>query len=64
MRDHNYLEEDGTRIPVAKLPIEKIVDLLSDGAVRIDNSDGGPGDTSENVIERLRIELLIRELNL
>lgn len=64
MRDHNYLDEDGTRIPVAKLPIETIVDLLFDGAVEIENSDGGPGDTSENVMERLRIELLIRELSL
>lgn len=64
MRDHNYLTESGERIPVSKLPIEKIVELLLDGAVEIENSDGAPGDTSENVIERLRIELLIREHNL
>lgn len=64
MRDHNYITETGERIPVAKLPIEKIVELLHDGAVEIKNSDGGPDDSSENVIERLRIELLIREKNL
>lgn len=63
MRDHYYLTEDGERIPVAKLPIEKIVDLLADGAVKIENADG-PGENSENVMERLRIELQIRELNL
>lgn len=63
MRDHYYVTDTGERIPIAKLPIEKIVELLLDGAVEIESSDG-PGETSENVMERLRIELQIRELNL
>jgi len=63
MRDHCMIGENGERIPVSKLPTFTIVEILLEGAVHIE-----PGQhekvKSEDVIERLRTELLIRELNL
>lgn len=62
MKDHNYILEDGTRIPVSKMKIEDIVDILHQGGVKIEDADHQ--EDQENVLERLRIELVIRELNL
>lgn len=62
MKDHNYVDDDGALIPVAQLPTEKIKALIAEG-VEISNADGEIAKP-ENVIERLRIELLIRELKL
>lgn len=63
MRDHNYITPEGRRMPVAEMPTSKIQELLADGEVQIDDSDGYR-DPSASVMERLRIELLIRELGL
>jgi hypothetical protein len=62
MKDHNYIREDGTRVPVSKMNIEDIVDILHQGGVVIEDEEHQ--ENQENVLERLRIELLIRELNL
>lgn len=57
------IDDNGQRIPVSKIPTFLIVQILMEGGVRIE-----PGQEerikSEDVMERLRIELLIRELNL
>jgi hypothetical protein len=62
MKDHNYVAEDGTLIPTAELPTAKIQELLASG-VEIVSTDGEE-PIVENVMERLRIELLIRSLGL
>jgi hypothetical protein len=64
MRDHNYIREDGTRIPVSQMTTDEIVSVLLDGNVQMEHSDGAPTDAVQWVLERLRIELLIRELSL
>jgi hypothetical protein len=63
MRDHNYIRKDGTRIPVSQMLTAKIQELLADGGVNVINDEGFV-DSSHWIMERLRIELLIRELSL
>lgn len=62
MRDHRYIREDGTFVPVSQMTLEEIHDVLADD-LEI-HPEGNPGETEENVRERLRIELLIRNLGL
>lgn len=61
MRDYNYVDDEGRRVPVAGMRTETIVGILLDGGVHIVDDDGY-GDVVENVLERLRIELTAREL--
>lgn len=63
MRDHNYIRDDGTRVPVSQMTDQEIAGVLRDGGVRIHVNDGPP-TASEDVIERLKIEVLIRALKL
>jgi hypothetical protein len=62
MKDYNYVTDEGTLIPTAQLTTAKIQELLAEGVqiVEADGQDANP----ENVMERLRIELVIRELGL
>lgn len=62
MNDHNYVDDEGNHIPTSRLLTEKIRELLHEG-VQIVSTDGQTPNP-ESVMERLRIELLIRELNL
>lgn len=60
MRDSNFIMNDGRRIPVSKLSIAEINDLLQSQLVVIDPL---PGETVATVIDRLQIELIIRSLS-
>jgi hypothetical protein len=62
MRDYTYLDETGQRVPVARMPTEKIAELLRDGFA-IDEDDG-EADAEGCVRERLRLELDIRRWGL
>lgn len=63
MRDYLFMTDDGRMVPVSEMPKQDIIDILKIGDLRIDYADGSPDD-KQNILERLRIELLIRELNL
>lgn len=63
MRDHNYTDETGKKMPVSQMCTEDIIGILADGGCRINDSDGY-ADPVTSVMERLRIELLIRHLGL
>ena len=63
MRDHNYTDERGRKIPVSQMSVKDITGILATGSCQINDSDGY-ADPVESVIERLRIELLIRHLDL
>lgn len=62
MRDHSFVDDEGRRIPTADLPTDTIQELLRTG-IEIVGTDGQVANP-EDVLERLRIELLIRELKL
>lgn len=57
MKDTDFIRDDGSRIPVGKMTNSEILEILQDGCEVIDT-------TPDNVRERLKIELLIRELGL
>ncbi len=59
MRDYRYTPDDGPPMLVTKMPTAKIHELLANGIQIVPDGDNA---TEENVRERLRIELLIREL--
>ena len=59
MKDHNYIDKNGNSIPVSQMNIEDIKDILSVGDLRI-ISEGDHSETKEDILERLRIELIIR----
>lgn len=61
MKDHNYIRDDGTKVPVSQMTNDEIAECLR--GVQIEVSDP-PGLKPENVVERLKIELLIRHLGL
>ena len=63
MRDYRFTMDDGRTVPVSEMPKQDIIDILEVGDLQIDDSDGNVDD-KQNILERLRIELLIRELNL
>ena len=62
MKDHYFVDEDGSRTPVSQLPKAHILDMLARRDIEI--VDDGSGEIVEDIIERLKIELLIRELGL
>ena len=66
MKDHRFIKDDGPPLPVAEMPIDDIHKILGgDISVEIVPSpDDPPGVTIEHLMERLRIELLIRRLGL
>lgn len=57
MRDYIFEDATGKEMPVAEMPVADIQDCLQ-SMVLVDGTD------AEAVKERLRIELLIRELGL
>jgi hypothetical protein len=60
--DHTY-----NGIPVPQIPTSKLVELIKDGGVEINNMDGYSGSirqAEEDVVKRLQIELTIRLYNL
>lgn len=62
MRDYNYVREDGTKVPTSQITDQEIHELLA-GGVEIVSCDDEPLPNVENVLERLRIELVIRGLD-
>lgn len=62
VKDHNYIKDDGSLVPVSEMDIADIRSCLDNG-LEIHNVDGETPQP-EDVMERLRIELLIRELGL
>lgn len=63
MRDYRYTPDGREPVWVSQMNILDIRDILADGDVCIVARDH-PDETAANVLERLRIELLIRELGL
>lgn len=61
MRDYYHVDDSGARTPVAQMDTSDIRDCLENGFSILND---GCGETAEDVIERLRIELLIRALGL
>jgi hypothetical protein len=59
MKDHYYIDENENKIAVADLPLETVEELIRDG-VEISNAEHG--ETVEGVLERLKIELVVRRL--
>lgn len=64
MMDYRFIEDDGTAYTVSTMPTQAIIDILADNACEILDDADMPGVTSRNVIDRLMIELTIRELQL
>lgn len=61
MMDYRYTREDGTKVPTSQMTDAELQECLAEG-VQIDDSDGVEPSV-ENVMERLRIELVIRRLD-
>jgi hypothetical protein len=61
--DYNYITETGARVPVSRMAMGDILSILRDG-MEISDLDGVVVVTEKDVLERLRIEVLIRELGL
>lgn len=57
MQDHYLVDDDGTRTAIADLPTWLILELLHDGVDVIQDV------TEDQFMERLRIELVVRELS-
>ena len=64
MRDHYFIDRSGRRTAVADLPLGIIEDVLRSPQDYGADSSDGPGGTMENVLERLRIEVVVRRLGL
>jgi hypothetical protein len=62
MRDYNFIDEAGGSTPVSSMSTSLILELIQDGFL-IDERDGMI-PKSEDVLERLRIELTARSLGL
>ena len=60
MKDYRYCRDGGNPVFVAEMATADIQRVLADGLRIIDSE----GTTVANIMERLRIELLIRELGL
>jgi hypothetical protein len=58
MRDYEYMYEDGRCVKVADLPTQEILDVLAVGVNPLH------GESPEAIMERLRLELFIRERGL
>lgn len=61
MRDYNYINERGESVPVSQMDKVDIINTITNGCYIIESDNG---ETVYDVIERLRIELTIRELGL
>jgi hypothetical protein len=61
MRDHVRITDDGQRTPVADMTTEEIQECLQHGVAIREESEN---TTAEDVMERLRLELFIRERGL
>lgn len=59
MRDHRFVPAEGPAYFVSEMPLHLIPEALRDG-VEVFDPDG-PGETAETVMERLRLEVYIRE---
>lgn len=62
MRDHHYNRESGERVPIQQMTDTEIAEALRDG-IQLDTVDEVPC-TVQDVLERLRIEQIIRTYNL
>lgn len=58
MYDHEFVDDDGKRVPVSRMSDADIHACLNGGVHPLD------GEIDEHVLERLRIEVLIRALGL
>lgn len=61
MRDHYFVDDRGTRTPVSQLSTEMIRHLLTFG-IEVESME--PGETKQDAIDRLQLELFIREKGL
>jgi hypothetical protein len=61
MRDYVYEDPDGRHQYVADMPLAAIHELLASGVETVPGEDG-PTPTPEAVLERLRVELVVRSL--
>lgn len=61
MRDYFYIREDGQRIPVAQMSEADIDDILFAADCVLEDTEFG--ETKEDVLERLRIEKIVRHLD-
>ena len=61
MMDHRVSMDGGPARPVSELSTSEILEVLRDG-VEITDDDGGGQFTADDCMERLRIELVIRQL--
>jgi hypothetical protein len=64
MMDYRFFDDDGAVYTVSTMPTQAIIDILADNACEILDCADVPSVTSRNVIDRLMIELTIRELQL
>lgn len=62
MRDHTFTDDEGRTVLVAQMNTADIHDCLRNGFV-INHSDH-PDDNAQSILERLQIEILIREKGL
>lgn len=60
MKDYNYECDDGRECPVSEMPLADLHELLADPSLIIPHGEAAV----PALLERLRIELLIRERNL
>lgn len=65
MRDYQWLCDDGVGRYISQLSNAELTDILAIGATGIMPADDHDGiSTKEDFLERVRIEVLIRELRL
>lgn len=65
MRDHYWIDDEGEKVLISDMPMEVIQDILSTPPDEIEVFQEPTGPVSlEDLFERLRIEIIIRELNL
>ena len=60
MKDYTYVDEKGTSTPILNLPLHIIHECLFNEKLEVYTG----GITKEQIMDRLRIELIIRELKL
>ena len=59
MKDYDCLFDDGSSLPISQLSNELIAESLADGVESFD-----PNVPADAILERLRLEVFIRENNL
>lgn len=60
MRDYIVIRSDGSSTSVAEMPTAEILDLLANGFTALPGSQVAP----DAMRERMRLEIMIRELGL